>query len=139
MKLSLETYSANIIHSYEDGQVIIRQNPASLPENNQHSTDTQPLRVMTGSLVITPEILIENWLEAAPNLTQKDISRLMEMEPEVVLLGTGSTMIFPDMKILEPFYRASIGIEVMSTPAACRTYNVLAAERRKVVAALMSI
>ncbi|MGD8926609.1 MAG: MTH938/NDUFAF3 family protein [Thioalkalispiraceae bacterium] len=139
MKLSLETYSANIIHSYEEGQVIIRQNRAGRSEAGQPSQDTQPLKVITGSLIITPEILIEDWLETPPSLTSKDILRLMETEPEVILLGTGATLTFPSAELLQPCYQANIGIEVMNTSAACRTYNVLASERRKVAAAMIII
>jgi uncharacterized protein len=139
MKLSLETYSANIIHSYEESQVTIRQNRADGSESGQPASDMHPLKILTGNAIITPEIIIENWLDSPPSLTSNDISRLMETEPEVILLGTGPSLIFPAAEILQPCYRANIGIEVMNTSAACRTYNVLASERRKVAAALMVI
>jgi uncharacterized protein len=54
-----------------------------------------------------------------------------------VLLGTGATFIFPEPALLAPLRKAGIGVEVMDTAAACRTYNILLGEERNVVAALI--
>ena len=59
------------------------------------------------------------------------------LDPEVVLLGTGSRQRFPHPRLSRPLADARIGLEVMSTAAACRTYNILMAEGRKVAAALL--
>jgi uncharacterized protein len=59
------------------------------------------------------------------------------MKPEIVLLGTGATFVFPDPARLAPLRDARVGVEVMDTAAACRTYNILLAEGRNVVAALI--
>ena len=59
------------------------------------------------------------------------------LEPELVLFGSGSTLRFPRPEWLRPLVERRIGLETMDTPAACRTYNLLVAEGRSVVAALL--
>jgi uncharacterized protein len=77
----------------------------------------------------------------APNgfdaLTDADFERLLQTSPEIVLLGTGATQRFPHPRLTAPLHRAQVGVEVMDTRAACRTYNILAAEGRNVAAALI--
>jgi uncharacterized protein len=77
----------------------------------------------------------------APNgfdaLTDADFERLLRTSPEIVLLGTGATQRFPHPRLPAPLHRAQVGVEVMDTRAACRTYNILAAEGRNVAAALI--
>ena len=62
---------------------------------------------------------------------------LLLTDPEIVLLGTGATQVFPDNRWRATFLTRAIGLEVMTTAAACRTYNVLAAEKRRVTALLI--
>jgi uncharacterized protein len=77
----------------------------------------------------------------APNgfdaLTDADFERLLQTSPEIVLLGTGATQRFPHPRLTAPLHRAQVGVEVMDTRAACRTYNILVAEGRNVAAALI--
>ena len=61
------------------------------------------------------------------------------MQPEVVLIGTGKKQLFLPPKLMVMFYQEGIGFEVMTTDAACRTFNVLVSEGRNVVAALMPV
>ena len=70
-------------------------------------------------------------------LSADHIAAIVELAPEIVLLGTGPAFRFPDAARLAPLYKAGIGVEVMDTPAACRTYNILLGEGRNVVAALI--
>ena len=67
------------------------------------------------------------------------LEALLALEPEVVLLGTGARQVFLPPRQLAPFYRKAVGVELMTTDAACRTFNVLAAEERRVVAGLLPI
>ena len=67
------------------------------------------------------------------------IQRLREQDPEVVIIGTGTRHVFPPPGIVAPLMQDGIGVEIMSTAAACRTYNVLGAEGRRVVALLLPI
>jgi uncharacterized protein len=71
------------------------------------------------------------------DLARLDPSRLLAQGPEIVLLGTGPRQIFPAASFRAQFLSAGIGVEVMDTGAACRTFNVLVAEQRRVVALLM--
>jgi uncharacterized protein len=70
-------------------------------------------------------------------LDERRLEPVFALRPEVVLLGTGARQVFPSPELLMCFHRRGIGIEVMATAAACRTFNVLVSERRKVVAALL--
>jgi uncharacterized protein len=67
-----------------------------------------------------------------------DVSRILALEPELVLLGTGARQIFPVGSFGAHFLRAGIGFEVMDTGAACRTFNVLVGEHRRVAALLLA-
>ena len=93
-----------------------------------------------GTVLLGQGALATDFDERRPDdLSAATIERIRERSPEVVLLGTGSRHVFPSPALLAPFARAGIGVEVMSTPAACRTWNILCAEGRKVVALLLPI
>jgi len=90
------------------------------------------------SLVVMPDRIAEDWsVESLDLLCREDIKALVSLKPELVLLGTGDTLRFPDPRLLEDLMAARIGAEVMDTRAACRTYNILAEEGRNVAAALI--
>lgn len=89
-------------------------------------------------LIVTPERVFEPWQPpAVAGLAITDFDCLRELELEVVLLGTGEKQIFPPPLLQVEFGRLGVGLEVMSTAAACRTYNILAGEGRKAAAALI--
>lgn len=90
------------------------------------------------NLVLLPEAVIEGWAPGGfAALTETDYGSLLEHEPELVLLGTGPRQQFPHPRLLQPLSSARVGVEVMDTRAACRTFNVLVAEGRRVAAALI--
>jgi uncharacterized protein len=90
------------------------------------------------NLVVLPDRIVTDWRPAGfDQLSAEDFARLAELAPEIVLLGTGSRLRFPRPELTRALYEARIGLEVMDIQAACRTYNILAAEERKVVAALL--
>jgi uncharacterized protein len=90
------------------------------------------------SLVLTPETIVTGWAPGGfDNLTETDFAGLLVHAPEIVLLGTGPAIRFPHPRQTRALAEAHVGIEVMDTAAACRTFNILAAEGRKVVAALL--
>jgi len=66
-----------------------------------------------------------------------DFERLAQLRPEVVLLGTGARLRFPPPPLTRPLIESRLGLEVMDVQAACRTFNILASEGRRVVAALL--
>ena len=95
---------------------------------------------ITGTVMVGPYANATDFGERGPDdLSVDTIERLCEQSPEVVIIGTGSRHVFPSPELLAPMTRAGIGVEVMSTSAACRTYNILSAEGRRVVALLLPI
>ena len=92
----------------------------------------------SASLVVTGDRLVTDWpATAAASLLPDHMAAIVELKPEIVLIGTGARLIFPDRALLAPLYKAGIGVEIMDTPAACRTYNILLAEGRGVLAAVI--
>ncbi len=92
----------------------------------------------SASLVVSGERLITDWPATSVGaLTADHLAAIVELKPEIVLLGTGKSFRFPEPALLAPLYKAGIGVEAMDTPAACRTYNILLGEGRNVVAALI--
>jgi uncharacterized protein len=95
-------------------------------------------RLIRTSLILTATEMLLDWPPRnIRELSPEHLQRALDLEPEVILLGTGSRQEFPDTHMLAAVHRAGVGIEVMDTSAACRTYNVLVQEGRKVAAALM--
>ena len=89
------------------------------------------------SLILTPEN-IELWeVRKDSELETEHFDVLARLGAEVVILGTGSRIVFPDPAIYAPLINSGVGMEVMDTPAACRTFNVLVSDGRKVVAGLI--
>lgn len=92
-------------------------------------------RRLTASFVIAPDTLIESWpITDARALTANDLEPLLALQPEVILLGSGATQVFPPAGTLAASLSRGIGLEVMTNAAAARTFNVLAGEGRRVVA-----
>jgi uncharacterized protein len=90
------------------------------------------------SLVVTPAAIHDTWTAAsvdAIGVTEAEF--LLNLKPEILLLGTGATHRFPGSVALREFARAQVGVEAMDTAAACRTFNILMAEGRNVVAAVI--
>lgn len=89
------------------------------------------------TVALTPEVVIESWA-AGPvhTLAEVDFQVLFDTSPEVIVLGTGRKNIFPPRELMFAFARRGIGLEVMNTPAAARTFNVLAGEGRRIAAVL---
>jgi uncharacterized protein len=71
------------------------------------------------------------------SLTAEHFARVAALRPEIVVFGSGARLRFPEPAVIRPLIDARIGIETMDSAAACRTYNVLLAEGRNVVAALL--
>ena len=91
-----------------------------------------------GNLVVLPDRLIADWTQASfETLSTSDFELLAALDAEIILLGTGAQLRFPRAELLQPLIKAQRGLEVMDSQAACRTYNVLAGEGRKVAAALI--
>ena len=92
----------------------------------------------SASLIVTPEQVVSEWPPQHPNhLTIDDFEMILDLGPELILVGTGNTLHFPDPVILKGVIRAGIAIDFMDSGAVCRTYNILAAEGRHVAAGII--
>lgn len=92
----------------------------------------------SGSIIILPERIISDWRpRATEQLQASDFEVLLELQPDLVLLGTGERQQFPPSYLYSCLTGAGIGMEIMTTPAACRTYNILISEGRRAAAALI--
>ena len=121
MKLHLDQpANINAITAYGPGYVQVNQ--------TRHSS----------SLVVMPTQLIEDWRpKTFEDLSAEDFIELAKLPVEIILLGTGEQLRFPHPKLTRALMEKRIGLESMSTAAACRTYNILMGEGRAVAAALL--
>lgn len=91
-----------------------------------------------GALLLAPQGEVRRWEVAGfESLTASDFKALLEMQAEVVLLGTGTRHRMPHPRLTAALTRAGVGVEAMDSSAACRTYNILMGEGRRVLAALL--
>ena len=89
-------------------------------------------------LIVTPDALPRPWaVTAVTDLSAESTGLLLAELPDIVIIGTGQTQIFPRPAQMRPLIEAGIGLEIMNTPAACRTFNILVGEGRNVLAALI--
>ena len=89
------------------------------------------------AIAVSPEDMLGDWPQKPiDDLVAEDFDSLLENNPEIVILGTGATNAFPPRELMFAFARKGVGLEVMDTTAAARTFNVLATEGRKVIAVL---
>ena len=92
----------------------------------------------SSNLIVLPDRLIPEWTTATfATLSLADFEFLSTLENDIILLGTGNEHRFPRPELMQPLMRANKGLEVMTIQAACRTYNILISEGRKVTAALL--
>lgn len=90
------------------------------------------------NLLVSPQRLLPDWtLAGADTLSIDDFSFLAGLDADVTLLGMTLPLRFPRPELLRPFVAAQKGLEVMEFGAACRTYNVLVSEGRRVAVALL--
>jgi uncharacterized protein len=122
VKIELERTGLNRIRAYAPGRVTVN--------------DT----VYSASLLVTPERVHADWPPASfAELAAAHFEVIAALRPEVVLLGTGKALRFPPPAVTRALADAGIGLEVMDTGAACRTYNILMGDERRVLAALLMI
>lgn len=94
--------------------------------------------IYTESLIVSATQLVTDWHpQHITELTASDLQQIIPLHPAILLIGTGETLSFPAMELYGELINQGIGVEIMDTSAACRTYNALTAENRNVVAALI--
>jgi len=90
------------------------------------------------SFILTPDTVIRNWPpRQVRDLSKAHLERILELSPDIVVLGTGIRLVFPDAALVASMTGRGIGVEVMDNGAACRTYNVLVHEGRRVAAGIL--
>lgn len=90
------------------------------------------------SVIVSPNQLFENWApQTVGELSITSLSFAIELKPDILLIGTGSTHVLLPIELYGDLINHGIGVEIMDTRAACRTYNALSAENRHVIAALI--
>jgi uncharacterized protein len=121
MQLTRDSAAVNFIRAWEPGRVRIAE------------------RWITGNVIVGTDQIIEGWTSARPHaLSIADLEPALNLEPTIIVLGTGTERLLPDVELMADVAARSVGLEIMSTPAACRTFNVLLGEQRRVVAALFN-
>ncbi|MEM9385828.1 MAG: Mth938-like domain-containing protein [Pseudomonadota bacterium] len=121
MKLTLHTESGvHLVRAYQPGLLRLADREVDTP------------------VLMSPSELVCPW--DAPAVSELDLNALkplLDWHPDICVLGTGPTQAFPPVALIAELAERGIGLEVMRTPAACRTYNVLVVDGRRVAAALI--
>jgi uncharacterized protein len=139
------SHSHYTIRWYGPGQVTLLvpgevRTAQGMPQNVPQQNVPQQVEVLTRSAVILPHRVVKDWSpQRMDDATLADFQAIAALEPEIVLLGSGRGLRFPPSGLLRPLRERGIGVEVMDTGAACRTYNILVTEGRLVAAALLMI
>ncbi len=124
MKLQPEKFNVQTISAHGPGWVLVVQGAEG--------------EKVTHSVVLSSAGLRQPWAcNDFSDLNASHFAPLAELDCELVVFGSGNRLRFPHPSWLEALMARGIGLETMDTPAACRTYNILAGEGRKVVAALV--
>jgi uncharacterized protein len=114
------TSGINVIRSYASGELRVNET------------------AYRGAIILSASTLIDMAnIQNLDDLLEVVAARVLALEPELILLGTGARQVFPPPAFGAQFMRAGIGFEVMDTSAACRTFNVLVGEQRRVAAILL--
>jgi len=121
MQLTRDSSAVNFIRAWEPGRVRIAE------------------RWIAGNVIVGSDQILEGWTTIEPHLlTVEHLEPALALEPTIIVLGTGTERLLPDVELMAAVAARSVGLEIMSTPAACRTFNVLLGEQRRVVAALFN-
>ena len=121
MQLTRDTPTSHLIRAWEPGRLRIGD------------------RWIAGNVIVGGERIVEGWAAPSPAaLGLADLAPIFEFEPTIVLLGTGTERLLPDVQLMSALGARGVGLEIMTTAAACRTFNVLLQEERRVVAALFN-
>jgi uncharacterized protein len=91
------------------------------------------------NVIVMPERLLPWQAQSFDSLKEEDFQPLLELAPEILLIGTGPKQRFPHPRLTRKLAEKRIGVEAMDLRAACRTYNILMSEERRVAAALLFV
>ena len=120
MKLTADSVQGNVVRSYAPGEIRLANT------------------TLRSHVIISRDTVIADWNPAPLEAVSiADFAPALELQPEILLIGTGKAQRFLPMAVLTELLRAGIAVEVMETGAACRTFNVLIGEHRAAIAALL--
>jgi uncharacterized protein len=121
MQLTRDLSALHVIRAWEPGRVRVAE------------------RWLSGNVIVGVNEIVTDWTDVEPaRLTLEDLAPALALEPTIIVLGTGTERLLPDVELMAAVAERSVGLEIMNTPAACRTFNVLLQEQRRVVAALFN-
>lgn len=134
MHFNQESTASNYtIRGYQENLISI-QGPSSSGNNQQPDTVLD----LKTSFILTPQQLIQDWGPSSiSSLTANHFAQILELQVEIILMGTGNRLVFPDPALTIAALENGIGVESMDSPAACRTYNILMHEGRNIAAAIV--
>jgi uncharacterized protein len=120
MKFTLENSTSNAVTARGPGEVRIGT------------------RLFRQSVVVSAEAILDDWpVRDAAAFIDSAVEAVLGLGPEIIILGTGERQVFPEPRVFATVSARGVGLEVMDNGAACRTYNVLLAEGRRVALALI--
>jgi uncharacterized protein len=119
MRFHQDTSSGNSIQSYSERGIVIDD------------------KLITRSVLVTPDTVREWTPRCVTDLGKEHFAEIAALQPGIVILGTGATLVFPPAQLLVGLQNQGIGVEVMANDAAIRTFNVLLSEDRRALLALL--
>jgi uncharacterized protein len=136
-------HSTYVIRSYGPGEVVVTEPLSEDAMQAAAAGDQEALRLKRRTLressIVTPRKILKWPPASADSLAAEHLADIVREEPEIVIIGTGKRSTWPSASVTRALTARGIGVEIMDTAAACRTYNILMYEGRKVVVALMMI
>jgi uncharacterized protein len=120
MQMTRETAPSHLIRACEFGRIRIGE------------------RWLTSNLIVTADEIVSDWSPSSPaRITVDDLAPALALEPELIVVGAGFEPQSPNVDLMAELAARAVGLEYMATDAACRTFNVLLSEGRRVAAALL--
>ena len=140
MQLTEDTNNCSYqIRAYQPGEITISHKASrsdSTPQSSIHNP--QSYKVYTKSLILTADTLITDWEpQSLAELMAQHLEKILDLKPEIILLGTGEKFVMPPTALLAPIYERGLSVECMNTGAACRTFIALSSEGRNIAAGLL--
>jgi len=121
MEIAREQSEPNVVRAWEPGRVRIGTT------------------WIEGHVIVSADRIITGWdVASADAIGLETLEPAIELDPEIILVGTGRDVLLPNVGLMRSLAERAIGLETMTTPAACRTFNVLLNEHRRVVVALFN-
>lgn len=120
MKFHEDRTAANVVTAWGEGEIRVRD------------------QAIRNSVILSAEQILHPWREGGVDtLDVAALEPALALSPAILVLGTGRRLVFPSAALQGEILSRGIGLEVMDTPAACRTFNILVHEGRRVAAALI--